>query len=578
MALAIASALASHPAGAKQVTVRASLTESGLQVRTNFVHGNRCLSGDGRSAVCATDPHSHGVASPALVEVFTYRCASSDVELASASSSGAPAMQGIPQFMGLSGDGRFVVFASSSPNLVSPDTNNNIDTFLRDTLLGTIEGITLLPSGDQVASDPHGLRVSHSGDLVFLNVAEAIHPADSNDEFDVYAWTRATRSFQRVSLGSAGNELTYPFAYPAQYGGGVSGLDISADGRFAVFGSFSPDVVAQDSNMWIDVFCRDLVAGTTELIDYDVSGAIAAGGAQDPAISGDGRFVAFSSTSPNLVPGVGLVGLQVYVRDRILGITELVSVGMSGTPGDASSFWPIVSFDGRFVGFQSMATDLVGGDTNAIEDAFVRDRTSRTTIRVSLTSAGAQSSGSAGFTAGIVGISYDGRRVLLTSFASDFVPGDSNGSEDLFIRDLGAPNAPVASYCSAKPNSTGCVPTISTAGEPDLSGTTAFFITSVGTQNQRLGALSWSFAAAPPPYTSGMHCVAAPLRILTRQSTLGSVLPANDCSGWLSYPLSPSAMSAHGWIPGSTVYCQFLVRDPASSGLSMSRGMSFVVY
>src|SRR5437762_758323 len=211
----------------------------------------------------------------------------------------------------------------------------------------------------------------------------------------------------RVSVASDGTE-----------GNDVSlGSALSADGRFVAFDSAATDLVAGDTNGVSDVFVHDRQTGTTERV------SVASGGAQGngssgligfafpPALSADGRFVAFVSAATDLVAGDTNGVSDVFVHDRQTGTTERVSVASGGAQGNGNSggFFavPALSAAGRFVAFQSAATNLVAGDTNGTTDVFVHDRQTCTTERMSVASGGAQGNGvSAG-----PALSADGRVV-----------------------------------------------------------------------------------------------------------------------------------------------------------------------
>jgi hypothetical protein len=139
-------------------------------------------------------------------------------------------------------------------------------------------------------------------------------------------------------------------------------------------------------------------------------------------LSADGRFVAFDSFATNLVPGDTNNRRDVFVRDRQGGTTRRVSLGSGGAQGNGDSVLPSISAGGRFVAFISGATNLVPGDTNGFIDVFVRDRQAGTTERVSLGPDGVQGNGG------------DSRFVAFTSGATNLVPGDTNGVEDVFVR------------------------------------------------------------------------------------------------------------------------------------------------
>ena len=237
--------------------------------------------------------------------------------------------------------------------------------------------------------------------------------------------TRASEapSTTRVSVGSAG----------AQANGRSEGRPaISRDGRFVAFGSSAANLVPGDTNAGGDVFVRDRQSGTTTRVSVDGSGAQANEQSWHPAISGDGRLVAFASLASNLVAGDTNRAADIFLHDRITGATTRVSVGSGGAQGSGESNEPSLSADGRLVAFVSFSSNLVPGDTNRWEDVFVHDRATGTTKRVSVDSRGAQ-----GNSFSIEpSISGNGRFIAFRSDASNLVQGDTNRGHDVFIRDL----------------------------------------------------------------------------------------------------------------------------------------------
>src|SRR5438132_6140403 len=155
------------------------------------------------------------------------------------------------------------------------------------------------------------------------------------------------------------------------------GSALSADGRFVAFDSAATDLVAGDTNLVSDVFVHDRQTGTTERVSVASDGAQGNGSsgllsfAFSPALSADGRFVAFVSFATNLVAGDTNGATDVFVHDRQTGTTERVSVASDGTQGNAASTGAALSADGRFVAFHSTATNLVADDTNGKTDVFV---------------------------------------------------------------------------------------------------------------------------------------------------------------------------------------------------------------
>ena len=211
-----------------------------------------------------------------------------------------------------------------------------------------------------------------------------------------------------------------------------SGLPaISADGRFVAFLSSATDLVPDDTNGTVDVFVHDRDTGATSRASVDSSGGQANGPSGGAAISADGRFIAFSSAATNLAPGDSNGQPDVFVLDRVSGALLHASVDSAGNPANGPSGEPTLSADGRFVAFASFATNLVAGGTNGRRQIFVHDLQSRRTSLASVDSAGvagdADSNGPS--------ISADGFTVAFSSAAAHLVPNDTNGREDVFVHD-----------------------------------------------------------------------------------------------------------------------------------------------
>jgi len=205
---------------------------------------------------------------------------------------------------------------------------------------------------------------------------------------------------------------------------------ISADGRFVAFESDAANLVAGDTNGAPDIFIRDRVAGTTRRVSIGSRGAQADGGSWYPSISAGGRFVAFASYATNLVAGDTNEATDIFIRDRVARETERVSIGIADAQADGNSWYPSISAGGRFVAFESVAANLVAGDTNGAADIFIRDRAKRETERVSIGIADAQADGGSGSPS----ISAGGRHVAFASWATNLVAGDTNGHFDVFLR------------------------------------------------------------------------------------------------------------------------------------------------
>lgn len=234
---------------------------------------------------------------------------------------------------------------------------------------------------------------------------------------------------ERVSVASDGTEGDLFSEAP------TGGALVSADGRFVAFESDAENLVPADTNNSTDVFVRDRSTGLTERVSVSSSGAEATGGGHSPAISADGRFVAFVSTADDLTPGEtpGGSDSDVYVRDRVSGTTERVSVGVAGGDAGGQSDSPTMSADGSSVAFTSTSASLVAADSNGVGDVFVRDRTVATTERVSLDSVGSE----VGVSSHSPHISAGGDFVVFTSTSADLDPGDADSRADVFLHDRG---------------------------------------------------------------------------------------------------------------------------------------------
>src|ERR1700754_2953665 len=175
----------------------------------------------------------------------------------------------------------------------------------------------------------------------------------------------------------------------ASFSGTEKGLGVSAHGRFVVFSSYASDLVAGDTNGKQDVFVRDLVRGRTTRVSVGTGGVEANNESRQGAVSPDARYVAFNSSATNLVAGDTNGEWDIFVHDLRTGRTTRVSVGDHGQ-ADQSSIGPEISADGSHVAFTSAATNLVAGDTNDTQDVFVRDLRARRTERVSVAADGSQ--------------------------------------------------------------------------------------------------------------------------------------------------------------------------------------------
>jgi Tol biopolymer transport system component len=322
----------------------------------------------------------------------------------------------------MSADGRYVAFESLANNLVPGDTNRCYDVFVHDRLTGQTTRVSVASSGQEGNGGSYAPCISADGrSVTFLSSADNLVPGDTNGYDDVFVHDRLTGQTTRVSVASSGQQASEGSFAPR----------ISADGRYVAFESDAPNLVAGDTNHRRDIFVHDCVTGQTTRVSVSSSGEQANADCYDPAISADGRYVAFWSRADNLVPGDTNLAYDVFVHDRLTGQTTRVSVATGGGQANDNSDSPSLSADGRYVAFVSHADNLVGGDTNHRRDIFVHDCATGQTTRVSVSSRGAQGNNDSWGPS----ISADGRYVTFTSYADNLVPGDTNGQSDVFVHD-----------------------------------------------------------------------------------------------------------------------------------------------
>ncbi len=245
-------------------------------------------------------------------------------------------------------------------------------------------------------------------------------------------------SFQPTEAAGAVTERVDVSGREAQAiaGVGFSYPAVSGDGRYVAFTSNADNLVPGDTAN-SDVFVRDRVAGTTTLVSRSSTGEKADSVSGLPAMTPDARYVAFISFATNLVPRDTNGNDDVFVRDRVTGTTRRISVSSAGFQSNGvaeNAMSPAISADGRYLVFWSDATNLVPGDTNGIPDLFIRDTQRGTTTLVNVSSRGEQANGYSWI--GPNAVSADGRYVAFTSDASNLARGDTNNAEDVFVRDI----------------------------------------------------------------------------------------------------------------------------------------------
>lgn len=335
----------------------------------------------------------------------------------------------------LSADGRYVTFTSFATNLDSADTDDTSDVFVRDlrtdttTLVSRADG----PNGGKGNANAFSPAISGDGQHIsFESFATNLDANDVDDVQDVFVRDLQANTTVLVtqSNGTAANEDSLESA-------------LSADGRYITFSSFATNLDPDDDDGLRDVFVRDRQANTTSLVSR-ADGADGARGSTtsiEPAISADGRYVTFRSFATNLDPDDDDDASDVFVRDRQADTTALVSraSGADGMKADNSSFEPAISAAGRHITFGSFG-QLASGDSNTVADVFVRDLQTNATTLVSRASGSGGTAGNGG--SADTAISSDGRFITFESAASNLDPDDTDDTHDVFVRDvLGPPPA-----------------------------------------------------------------------------------------------------------------------------------------
>ena len=320
----------------------------------------------------------------------------------------------------ISADGRWVAFASSASTLVAGDTNGTEDVFVYDRIGRTTERVSVSAAGEQGNGDSYGPAISADGRYVaFTSSASNLAAGDTNDELDIFVRDRLTHTTVLVSTGPHGALADGPSVAPS----------ISADGRLVAFESDADNLVPGDTNMTEDVFLHDVVTGMTRRLSIEGHGTQTESPSFGAAISGDGTSVAFESFSSRLVPDDTNGALDVFVADVATGNISRVSLATGGAQADDRSYSPSISADGRVVAFSSFADNLVPGDTNGLLDVFVHRRDQQTTTRLSVGPGAVEGNGLSFAPV----VSADGARVVFSSEASNLVPDDSNGMRDVFV-------------------------------------------------------------------------------------------------------------------------------------------------
>ncbi|MBK8095652.1 MAG: PD40 domain-containing protein [Planctomycetes bacterium] len=312
-----------------------------------------------------------------------------------------------------SADGRFVAFSSWADNLVSGDTNVATDVFVKDMTTGTIERVSVSSTGAQANGNCTEPRITPDGRyVVFVTTAGNLWAFDGNGTFDVYRHDRQTHTTVLAScsaLGIVGNERS-------------AAGSISDDGRFVAFASLAGNLAPNDQNGVVDVFVKDLDLSTIALVSATPGGAPGnqtSGGAR---IAGNGRYVAFDSFASDLIAGDGNGHQDAFVRDLVTAQTWCCSRGPGGVLGNGGSEALDISRDGQLVLWRSWATNLLATPTTGVAHQYVGSNVGGNTELVTVATGGAHADAASMFG----DLSADGRFVVFQTLATNLVPGFGN--------------------------------------------------------------------------------------------------------------------------------------------------------
>lgn len=520
----------------------------------------------------------------------------------------------------ISGDGRWL--------LLELPVESSYQVVARDRLDATFELVSVSSAGTPGDSPSMLSAVSPTARHVLMLSDSSNFTSPPPITRQAYLRDRTAGTTTLVSCDAAGLPVD----------GWIEGADMSDDGRFVVFDTEGTNLGFVDPNgSSPDVFLRDVASGTTLLVSATASGSTGDDRSSSPAISGDGRWIAYLSRASDIV-GPGSPSGDVLVFDRTSGTTtRLLAPGATlfNDLTDRLSF----SFDGRWLAFVSAASNLVSGDTPGTYDVFAFDRNNATFTLVSRAGASFANGHSSS-----AKLSRDGARVLFQSQASDLVPGDVNGAHDLFVAELAtgaitrlsvsstgydgdpawaewqgvtnvsslsddgrfatfvsdlsglvagdddpfydpflrdrlSPCAPVTAYCTPKVNSSGCSPQILSAGDPYVTGPDSFFVGALDVLGNRNGALLWSLTPSATPFAGGFACLAPPLHRTPVQDA-GEFPAWSGCGGRYGFHFSQAYLALHGCQPGTTIHAQFWSRDPGFAepdNFGLTGGLSFTL-
>lgn len=275
----------------------------------------------------------------------------------------------------VSADGRYVAFSSYANNLVTNDTNYQSDIFVRDSVSNVTERVSISSNGNEANSDCYNPSISGDGRYITFNsYANNLVLNDNNYYSDVFLHDRYLHTTIRISNSDTEEEVN----------GDSLAASISSDGRYVVFMSYATNLVLNDTNTFNDIFIYNISSGTTKRVSVTSTGGETNSNSFNPGISSDGRFVVFTSDANNLVANDTNGWLDIFVKDLKLNLITRISVSNSGEEGNGDSIQPSISGDGTCIAFTSYADNLSPNDGNYKSDIFVYNQLTKKIDRISI--------------------------------------------------------------------------------------------------------------------------------------------------------------------------------------------------
>jgi len=320
----------------------------------------------------------------------------------------------------LNGDGRYALFYSLED--ITSNSSNEGDLYLKDLTTGAVEAISAKSETKSSNGDSSVGSISSDGQLIaFETTASNLSTIDKNNYRDIYLRNRQTSTTTLLSAAEGGGDSDGSSYRPI----------ISADGNFVVYESDATNLSSYDTNSFTDIYLYDLQSNTNTLISKDPYGPVGNGNSFNPWISGDGSYIVFQSVASNLSPSDSNNAMDIFLYDRVADDLSRISIALGGMESDGESVIPAISDDGNYIVFRSSTTNLVMGDTNGVDDIFLYNRIPRTIERISKGTAGQE----ANDMSDAPSISSDGRFITFTSWADNLVESDTNFSNDVFVYD-----------------------------------------------------------------------------------------------------------------------------------------------